>query len=228
MSITDPAETALQLRTWEALTDAICRCIGCPQLVAGRTRVVPGVAPAGADVLFVGEAPGVQEDATGTPFVGRAGKVLDSLLTEAGMPRHLVAITNVIKCRPPGNRKPRRSEIAQCGPWLARQVELLDPVLIVTLGGTAAEWALGPGTKIGAVRGTVRRYRLGADSGTARVGDAIGRQEWPLLCTYHPSAAIRFGPQGAPMNALREDLAKAAALAVQLRAVSVAPPSPGR
>jgi DNA polymerase len=227
MSITDPAGTAPLPGSWEALTDAICRCVACPQLVAGRTRVVPGVAPPGADVLFVGEAPGVQEDATGTPFVGRAGKLLDSLLTEAGLPRDRVAITNVIKCRPPGNRKPRRSEIAQCRPWLARQVEVLDPVLIVTLGGTAAEWALGPGTKIGATRGTIQRYRPGEAGGAAGVGNPAGRREWPLLCTYHPSAAIRFGPQGAPMGALREDLARAAALAAQLRAVSAASPFPG-
>jgi uracil-DNA glycosylase len=227
MSIIVPAGTAPQLGTWEALTDAICRCIGCPQLVAGRTRVVPGVAPAGADVLFVGEAPGVQEDATGIPFVGRAGRLLDSLLTEAGLPRDRVAVTNVIKCRPPGNRKPRRSEIAQCTPWLARQVEVLDPVLIVTLGGTAAEWALGPGTKIGVVRGILQGYRSGEGSGAAGAGEASGRREWPLLCTYHPSAAIRFGPQGAPMSALRGDLARAAELAAQLRGASAACPSPG-
>jgi DNA polymerase len=227
MSIIDPAGTAPLLGTWEALTDTICGCVGCPQLVAGRTRVVPGVAPPGADVLFVGEAPGVQEDATGTPFVGRAGKLLDSLLTEAGLPRDRVAITNVIKCRPPGNRKPRRSEIAQCRPWLARQVEVLDPVLIVTLGGTAAEWALGPGTKIGATRGTIQRYRPGEDSAAGGAGEAIRRREWPVLCTYHPSAAIRFGPQGAPLSALREDLARAAELVAQLRAVSAAPPSLG-
>jgi uracil-DNA glycosylase len=227
MSITDPAGTAPQFGTWEALTNPICRCIGCPQLVAGRTSVVPGVAPAGADVLFVGEAPGVQEDATGIPFVGRAGQLLDSLLTEVGLPRDRVAVTNVIKCRPPGNRKPRRSEIAQCTPWLARQVEVLDPVLIVTLGGTAAEWALGPATKIGVIRGTLQRYRPGGGSGPAGAGEAIGRREWPLLCTYHPSAAIRFGPQGAPMSALREDLARAAELAAQLRAASAASPSPG-
>ena len=227
MSIIDPAGTAPRLDTWEALTDAICRCIGGPQLVAGRTRVVAGVAPAGADLLFVGEAPGVQEDATGTPFVGRAGQLLDSLLTEAGLPRDRVAVTNVVKCRPPGNRKPKRSEIVRCSPWLARQVELLDPVLIVTLGGTAAEWALGPGTKISAIRGTLQQYRLGEDSGPARAPNAPGRREWPLLCTYHPAAAIRFGPQGAPMSALRADLAKAATLAAELRAAGASSPSPG-
>jgi DNA polymerase len=199
--VTEPASVAAGLGTWQALTDSVCRCVACPQLVACRTRVVPGIAPAGADLLLVGEAPGAQEDATGTPFVGRAGQLLDSLLAEAGLPRPRVAVANVLKCRPPGNRKPTRAEIATCRPWLARQIELLDPVLIVTLGGTAAEWALGAGTKISAVRGTVRRY-----------------EQWPVVCTYHPSAAIRFGPGGGPMAALREDLAAAAALAARLRA----------
>ena len=97
----------------------------------------------------------------------------------------------------------------------------------MTLGGTAAEWALGPATKIGVVRGTLQRYRPGEGSGAAGAGEAIGRREWPLLCTYHPSAAIRFGPQGAPISALREDLARAAELAAQLRAASAASPSPG-
>lgn len=228
MSLSDPTGTAPRLDTWEALTDAICRCIACPQLVAGRTRVVAGVAPVGADVLFVGEAPGVQEDATGTPFVGRAGQLLDALLAEAGLPRDRVAVTNVVKCRPPANRKPKRSEIVECRPWLARQVEVLDPVLIVTLGRTAAEWALGPGTKITAIRGSIQHYRPGEDGGPGRASDAIGRREWPLLCTYHPSAAIRFGPLGAPMSALRADLAEAARLAAELRAAGAAssPPRP--
>jgi DNA polymerase len=154
------------------------------------------------------------------PFVGRAGQLLDSLLADAGLPRSQVAVANVLKCRPPGNRKPRRSEMAQCRPWLARQIEVFDPLLIVTLGGTAAEWALGPGTKINTVRGVVQSYQAAQynPSAAAAVDDITGRREWPVLCTYHPSAAIRFGPDGAPMRALREDLSGAAALAARLRA----------
>lgn len=205
MSPPRPGEAAPALATWTALADAVSACIACAQLAEGRTRVVPGTSPPGADVLLIGEAPGAQEDATGVPFVGRAGQLLDSLLADAGLPRSRVAVANVIKCRPPGNRKPRRAEITQCTPWLVRQIELLDPVLIVTLGGTAAEWALGAGVKISSVRGEVGEF---------------GR--WPVVCTYHPSAAIRFGPRGAPMAALRTDLADAARLAEKLRTLRTA------
>ncbi|KWX03896.1 hypothetical protein TH66_12915 [Carbonactinospora thermoautotrophica] len=177
------------------------RCTACAELAATRTTVVVGVYPPGADVLLIGEAPGAQEDAAGVPFVGKAGQLLDALLAEAGLERGRVAIANVLKCRPPGNRKPRRSEMERCRPWLARQIELVDPLVICTLGGTATEWALGRGTRITAVRGTEQAY--------------AGR---PLIPTYHPSAAIRFGPQGAPLAALREDLAQVADLARRLRA----------
>jgi DNA polymerase len=122
------------------------------------------------------------------------------MLSQAGMSRDRVAVANVLKCRPPGNRAPRRAEVERCRPWLVRQIELVDPVLLVTLGATAAEWALGRGVKLAASRGTVHSY--------------AGR---PLLVTYHPSAAIRFGPGGAPMAALRADLSHAACLAAQLR-----------
>jgi uracil-DNA glycosylase len=183
------------------LCAAVCRCVACPELAAGRTQVVPGSFPSGADVLLIGEAPGAQEDAMGVPFVGKAGQLLDQLLAQVGMPRERVAVANVLKCRPPGNRKPRRDEMERCRPWLVRQIELVDPVLLVTLGGTAAEWALGRGVTLAAARGAVHTY--------------AGR---PLLATYHPSAAIRFGPRGAPLAALRDDLAHAACLAAELRA----------
>jgi uracil-DNA glycosylase family 4 len=198
---TAPDVTAYTARTWAELTAAVRGCVACAELAAGRTQVVPGTFPPGADVLLIGEAPGAQEDAVGVPFVGRAGQLLDQLLADAGIPREQVAVLNVLKCRPPGNRKPRRPEIERCRPWLVRQIELIDPVLLVTLGGTAAEWGLGRGTKLGASRGIVHSY--------------AGR---PLLVTYHPSAAIRFGPGGAPMAALRDDLAQAARVAADLRA----------
>jgi DNA polymerase len=159
--------------------------------------VVPGVAPPGADVLLVGEAPGAQEDETGVPFVGRSGRLLDGLLGEAGLRRDQVAVANVLKCRPPANRKPRRAEVARCRPWLDRQLDLVDPVVVVALGGTAAEWFVGPGARIAALR----------DQGRVTPLLHGGRR---LLVTYHPSAAIRFGPRGAPLAALREDLAEVA------------------
>jgi DNA polymerase len=196
-----PAVLAPAMASWPDLVEAATRCTVCAELAAGRTQVVPGVFPAEADVLLIGEAPGAQEDASGVPFVGKAGQVLDSLLAAAGLPRERVAVANVLKCRPPGNRKPKRSEMLACTPWLDRQLELIDPVVVVTLGGTAAEWALGSDTKIVSARTVIHPFR--------------GRA---LLVTYHPSAAIRFGPNGAPMRALQEDLIAAARLAARLRA----------
>ena len=193
MSVTVPLTVAPKQLTWEALADAARTCVACTELAETRDQVVPGVAPVGAELLLIGEAPGAQEDAAGVPFVGKAGQLLDSLLAEAGISRDTVAVANVLKCRPPANRKPRRGEVGNCRPWLARQIELVDPLLIVTLGGTAAEWVVGPGARIGVLREAEVEY--------------AGRR---VLCTYHPSAAIRFGPNGEPMAALRADLARAA------------------
>jgi uracil-DNA glycosylase family 4 len=170
-------------------------CTLCADLAASRTQVVPGQLPADARVLLIGEAPGAQEDAAGLPFVGRSGALLDDLLAEAGLPREHVGVANVLKCRPPGNRAPRRHEVENCRPWLVRQIEVADPEVVVTLGSVALSWALGPSARIGAVRGRPVPY--------------LGRL---LVATYHPSAAIRFGPNGGPMAALRADLKLAAQL----------------
>jgi len=140
-------------------------------------------------LVFVGEAPGAQEDAAGRPFVGKAGQLLDQLLTDSGMARAEVGVVNVIKCRPPGNRRPSGDEIARCRPYLERQLELLRPRLIVALGLTAVAWFLGRRTTLAAARGVVHEV-----------------DGYRVIATYHPSAAIRFGPAGAPMAALREDL----------------------
>jgi DNA polymerase len=201
MTVTDPAAVAPSVGSWEELTETVRGCVACTELVATRTQVVPGLRPPGADVLLVGEAPGAQEDAEGVPFVGRSGQLLDSLLEEAGLPRAKVAIANVLRCRPPANRKPRRAEVGRCRPWLARQIELIDPVVVVALGGTATEWFFGTGARIA----VLREQELTSD----------GR---PVVVTYHPSAAIRFGPNGAPLAALRVDLALAAKLAATGRA----------
>ena len=193
--LVDPAAAAAAAESWPELAASSRTCVACPELVEGRTQVVPGMAPPAADLLFVGEAPGAQEDAVGVPFVGRAGQLLDTLLAEVGLRRDRAAVANVLKCRPPANRKPRRAEVARCRPWLARQITLLNPALIVALGGTAAEWFVGPSARIAALRGQTLAYD--------------GRR---LLVSYHPSAAIRFGPAGAPLAALREDLAEVARL----------------
>jgi DNA polymerase len=200
VSVTDPAATAPAAPTWEALVDTVTSCTACAELAASRTRVVPGTRPPGAAVLLVGEAPGAQEDEAGVPFVGRSGQLLDGLLTEAGLRRDQVAVANVLKCRPPANRKPRRAEVGRCRPWLERQLELVDPTVVVALGGTATEWFFGAGARIAALRTQVQR---------------VGSR--PVVVTYHPSAAIRFGPNGAPLAALREDLGVAAGLVARER-----------
>lgn len=177
----------------EALAERARGCTACPELVATRTQVVPGVVPQGARLLLLGEAPGAQEDQSGLPFVGRSGQLLDELLTEVGVARADVGVLNTVKCRPPGNRPPSRSESRTCRGWTERQLALAAPQVVVALGLSATRWFLGP-TSLAAVRGRLH------DQGGYRV-----------LPTYHPSAALRFGPGGEPRRLLREDLQLAAA-----------------
>jgi DNA polymerase len=177
----------------EALATVNRGCVACSDLVATRQSVVVGDLSPDARLMLVGEAPGAQEDEVGRPFVGKAGALLDELLVEAGLDRGGLAVANVLKCRPPGNRAPTRLEAKRCTGWLDRQIELVDPALVVTLGGTALAWALGAGHRLRDMRGRLHEWR--------------DRQ---LLVTYHPSAAIRFGPAGEPMAALRADLKMAA------------------
>jgi len=189
------AERAGASADLETLAARARGCVACPELASTRTTVVVGDFPPGARLMLVGEAPGANEDQIGRPFVGKAGQLLDDLLAEAGIDRTATAVANVAKCRPPGNRPPTAAEARRCRGWLDRQVVLVDPALVVTLGGTALSWALGAGTRLRDARQTVHEWR--------------GRR---LLATYHPSAAIRFGPAGAPLAALRSDLRSAAEL----------------
>lgn len=189
MTPSDLAPSAPDLDTLGALARG---CTACPELAATRVQVVPGEVPPGARLLLMGEAPGAQEDATGRPFVGRSGALLDELLAEAGVARAQVAVLNTLKCRPPGNRPPTRAETLTCRPWTQRQLALAAPRVVVALGLSATRWFLGP-TSLAAVRG--------------RLHDVDGLR---VLPTYHPSAAIRFGPGGEPRRLLREDLALAA------------------
>jgi DNA polymerase len=186
---------------WDELVSVSTGCVACPELAATRTTVVVGEAPAGARLAVVGEAPGADEDRAGRPFVGRAGRLLDDLLAGAGLDRSAVAVLNVLQCRPPGNRPPASAEVARCRGWLDRKLALVEPELVVALGLTAAGWFLGRGVRLGAVRGTVH--------------EVAGRR---VLPTYHPSAAIRYGPAGEPLAGLRADLALAAALLAGPRA----------
>jgi uracil-DNA glycosylase family 4 len=165
-------------------------CRAC-RLADNRTHVVPGEGAVPAALMVVGEGPGAREDELGRPFVGRSGELLDRLLAEElGLDRRGCYIANVVKCRPPGNRTPKPDEVEACRGFLVRQLALVDPLVVVALGQTAAAWFLGPGARVGALRG--------------RVLDHEGRA---LVVTYHPSAALRGG--ASVVAALRSDLARA-------------------
>ncbi|SEO68192.1 uracil-DNA glycosylase [Trujillonella endophytica] len=189
------ARSAAAAPDWNALAASARGCLACPELAGARQHVVVGDVPASGRprLALVGEAPGATEDETGRPFVGRSGALLDRLLGEAGLDRAEVAVLNVVKCRPPGNRTPKAPEVARCSGWLRRQLELLDPQVVVALGLSSAKWFLGPRTVLAAVRG--------------RPHEVDGRDVW---ATYHPSAALRFGPDGAPRAGLLADLAAVA------------------
>jgi len=162
---------ALQWGDLETHIDA-CRACG---LARTRRRSVPGVGDREADWLFVGEAPGADEDTTGEPFVGQAGKLLDNMLAALGLSRdRCVYIANVLKCRPPSNRTPEPLEIEACRPYLDRQIALLAPKLVVALGKSAATTLLNVDASIASLRGRVHRY-----------------QGVPLIVTYHPAYLLR-------------------------------------
>jgi len=159
---------------WAELKAAVAGCTAC-ELHKTRTRTVFGVGDENADWLFIGEAPGADEDAQGEPFVGQAGKLLDNMLKSIGLKRgDNVYIANVVKSRPPGNRNPLPDEIAACMPFLRRQIELIQPKLIVTLGKVASETLLGREATIASLRGKMHTY-----------------QGIPLIVTYHPAYLLR-------------------------------------
>ncbi len=161
----------------EASLDAAAAMIhGCTRcgLCESRTNAVPGEGPGDAPLVVVGEGPGATEDETGRPFVGRAGELLTEILAAIDLPREQVYICNVVKCRPPSNRKPQQDEIDACVPYLHRQLEILKPAVILAMGGTAAETLLGTRQSLGSLRNKVHEFR-----GT------------PLVVTYHPAALLR-------------------------------------
>ena len=160
---------------WEALRAAVAACQRC-ELHASRTQTVFGVGNPRARWMFIGEAPGQEEDRQGEPFVGRAGQLLNAMIRARGMRREDVFIANVLKCRPPGNRDPRPAEAASCRSFLERQVALIDPTLVIAVGRIAAQDLLATDTPIAKLRGKVH---------------AFGAKGWPLLVTYHPAYLLR-------------------------------------
>jgi len=165
---------------WAHLAADVSACTACG-LARTRNKAVPGVGDQHAEWLFVGEAPGAEEDAKGEPFVGQAGRLLDSMLAALGMNRaKAVYIANVLKCRPPGNRSPTPLEVEACLPYLDRQIALIQPKLIVALGKSAATTMLHVETTIASLRGRVHRYK-----------------GVPLIVTYHPAYLLRNLPDKA-------------------------------
>jgi len=161
---------------WSTLEEVAATIAGCRKcfLCQGRTRTVPGEGNPEARLMFVGEGPGQTEDETGRPFVGRAGELLTKMIEAIDLEREQVFIANVVKCRPPQNRKPLPDEIAACAPYLERQIGLIRPAVLVALGATAAEAMLGAKRSLTDLRGRVHSYR-----------------GIPLVVTYHPAALLR-------------------------------------
>jgi DNA polymerase len=170
-----------------AQANACTRCV----LSEGRTNVVFGMGDPAADLLFVGEGPGAEEDKQGLPFVGRSGQLLDRLLDEElGLERSSCYISNVVKCRPPGNRDPKPDEISACRPYLEQQISLIEPMVIITLGNFASKLLLDTKTGITKLRGQSYRYANSV-----------------LVPTFHPAAALRGGPD--PLAKMRSDFIRA-------------------
>jgi DNA polymerase len=178
----DRAGPAVERMGWDELERAVAGCTACG-LCRTRTHTVFGVGGLQSEWMLIGEAPGAEEDLRGEPFVGQAGRLLDSILAAAGLGRSApgsagVYIANVVKCRPPGNRNPEPTEAARCEPFLRRQMELLAPRVIVVMGRVAAQAVLGTDASIAALRGHAHRI------------DVAGTQV-PVIVTYHPAYLLR-------------------------------------
>jgi DNA polymerase len=172
---TVPVAAGAQGLGWDDLRAVVAACTRC-ELHATRTQTVFGVGNPRARWMFIGEAPGQEEDRRGEPFVGRAGQLLDAMLRSIGLDREQVFIANVLKCRPPGNRDPKPIEAASCRGFLERQLALVDPTLVVAVGRVAAQDLLATETPIAKLRGKVHSF---------------GSREWPLIVMYHPAYLLR-------------------------------------
>ncbi len=188
--MTAPITTLVLMSALEVLAEEASGCTRCA-LAQGRTQVVFGMGNPTADLMFVGEGPGAEEDQQGLPFVGRSGKLLDRLvLEEMGLTRADFYIANTVKCRPPGNRDPKPDEIAACRPYLEQQLDLIDPTVVVTLGNFASKLLLETDVGVTKLRGRSYPSRSGV-----------------LIPTVHPSFVLRGGT-GA-MAQMRADLVRA-------------------
>ena len=172
-NIAFPDEPWVTCQSLNDLNKVICSCLKCP-LGHTRTNFVFGVGNPHAEVIFIGEAPGADEDAQGEPFVGRAGQLLNKILDAVKLKREDVYICNILKCRPPNNRDPEPTEMESCTPYLHKQIELMQPKFIICLGRIAGQWLLQTKDSLTALRG--------------RIHDFAGTK---LIVTYHPAALLR-------------------------------------
>lgn len=170
---------SIEDRAWrlDQLKQRVAQCVRCQELATTRTQTVFGVGSPVARIMFIGEAPGADEDAEGIPFVGKAGQLMDKIIAAAGLKREELYICNVLRCRPPGNRKPQPAEAANCREFLDGQIAVINPEFIICWGATAAQNLLATEDAIGRLRGRFFQY------GSAKV-----------LCTYHPSYLLRNPP----------------------------------
>lgn len=173
----EQAEVLTDDLDWDALRHRVAGCTRC-ELHTGRTQTVFGVGNPDANWMIIGEAPGAEEDRRGEPFVGRAGKLLDEMLRAIGQGRGSVFIANILKCRPPNNRDPKVEEAAACRGYLERQIQLVEPKIILAVGRIAAQNLLGTDAPVGRLRG--KRHSLG---------------DVPLVVTYHPAYLLRSPSQ---------------------------------
>jgi uracil-DNA glycosylase len=192
--------------TLQELAHSLHNCQHCKLAKLGRTQVVFGVGNPNAQVMFVGEGPGYNEDKQGEPFVGAAGKLLNELLQSAGLSRAEIYIANVVKCRPPNNRDPEPDEVETCKPFLFQQIDLIKPKLVCTLGRWSTETILERKVSITKIRGQVIRHN--------------SLVVFPLL---HPAAALH---QGNLLPSLREDFGKLKHYLDQVNRESIATPAP--
>jgi len=175
----DPMVIAEKAKDLEKIAEQVGQCRLC-ELGSVRIHAVPGEGSPNARIMFIGEAPGADEDAQGRPFVGRAGQLLDKIIAASGLKRNEVYICNILKCRPPENREPRADEIINCFPYLQRQIEVINPEIIVALGAPAARTLLNTNKSIGQLRGHFEQYYAG-----------IGHPPIKLMPTYHPAYLLR-------------------------------------
>ena len=183
---------------WPDLENAVASCVACP-LHLSRRRTVFGTGARDADWIVIGEGPGANEDRQGEPFVGRAGRLLNAMLLALGLAREEVFITNTVKCRPPGNRDPEPAETERCGPFLDRQIDLVEPRVVLAVGRVAAQIILDTNAPLSRLRGRVHRY--------PRSGRHV-----PVVATYHPAYLLR---KPSDKRAAWEDLCLARSIAVR-------------